>query len=148
MAYDLRYITIAGRNPWANEHNQHKRANNKDMLHYKNKTQYTSLIKYLKDPMLQDEYQRSDALYLNNKEDYIEFDLKVGIKIRVTFEDRTVPSPKAPERQMPCFVLWIDGKEICYKTSQDKLLDYISKNILKEPYREDKKKHDVHRVKK
>lgn len=144
---DPRYIPIMGRNLKYTEKTEHKKNNNQDMLDMKeNPVQYKSIVKYLKDPMLQDKYHKAESYYINNKERSIELELKTGHNIKIKHEKRNVPAKHSPNRMLDVFVLYVEGVEVTYKGSQDKILDYISKELLEEPYREDKKHRAVNRV--
>ncbi len=143
---DPRYIPRKNWNLKYTEQTEHKRNNNQDMLDIMERPiHYKAIIKYLKDPMLQDKYHRANSFFLNNKDKSIALNLKSGHNIRIAYEKRNVPSKQSPQRMLDMFVLYIEGVEVTFKSSQDKILDYISKELLKEPYREDKKHRLVNR---
>lgn len=110
-----------------------------------NTVHYKAILKYLMDPALQDKHHKAESFYLNNKDRSIELKLKTGHNIRIVSEKRIVPTKIAPNRQLNMFVLYVEGVEVTFKGSQDKVLDYISKELLKEPYREDKKHRAVNK---
>lgn len=143
---DPRYIPRKNWNLKYTEQTEHRRNNNQDMLDIMERPiHYKAIIKYLKDPMLQDKYHRANSFFLNNKDRSISLNLKSGHNIRIAYEKRNVPSKQSPQRMLDMFVLYIEGVEVIFKSSQDKILDYISKELLKEPYREDKKHRLVNR---
>lgn len=144
---DPRYIQIRNRNIKYTEQTEHRRNNNQDMIDIMcNPVHYKAIIKYLKDPMLQDKYHKANSFFLDNKDRSITLNLKCGHNIKIKHEKRNVPSKQSPQRMLDMFVLYIEGVEVTFKSSQDKILDYISKELLKEPYREDKKHRLVNRV--
>lgn len=141
---DPRYIPIGGRDMSCTEQTENKRANNNNIAQYNHKVQFIRIIKYLRDPMLQDKYMKACGMHLDNKNKLIEFDLRDGTKIRITHRMSVFPLPDKPGRQLESYILYHNDAKIYYSMSQEEMITYISKEILHEERRTDKTNRRAH----
>lgn len=113
-------------------HHVHIRDNSEPMRKYNKPSRFTLIHKYLYDYHMLDEHKRTKQIYWNNELEYIEAITKDGKDIKIVNERRHVPSIEVPNRTLPCLVLYINGEEITFETSQRALIRWMMQNLFDE----------------
>ena len=114
------------------EHHVHKRSNNHNIAQYNKPQQFTNIMRYLHDPLMQPSYRRTKSFYFNNTEQFVEcltWDERV---LKIAWEFRHKPNERVPNRNLKQYVIYLDGEELAYRGSQKLVEEYLSIKVFKE----------------